>query len=233
MEVWQKLRELRRSRKKYVITLVLLAALVFAALYGGRSGLNRPRLVYSQSLDEVAAVVNGSRITFRDAAVYVEMEEAQVERAAYEYNPDDPKEYWNIHVNNVFIRVAARNAAIQMAIHDEIFSRMAEADGIVLDDAEEESLARVSADYWSDLEADGKAKRLGVTRADVEAAMRKMAYAQKYQAIYAQMEGASVSDYDFGEAAYEELLKTQKYEIRKDAWGRVDFGNVTIVRGEQ
>lgn len=233
MNVRDRIKNFRKSRKKYIITAVLFAALFGLLVYGRSIGLSRAKLIYSQSLDLAAAEVNGSRLTLRDAAIYVALEEAQVEREAYEYNPEAPKEYWNTHVNGIYIRVAARNAAIQMAIHDELFYQLAREEGIELSGSEEEHLAQAARDFWSDLTADGKAGRLGVSEEDVCAAMRKMAYAQKYQDIYAAMEGASYEDYQFGEARYEELLKTQKYRIYKDVWGRVDFGNVTILRDDE
>lgn len=230
MRVMDKLRAFRRSWTKYLITAALLAAFVCLMLYGRNMGLHRTKLVYSQSLDEVAAEVNGMKLTFRDAAFYVALEEAQVEEQAYEYDPDDPKKYWNTHVNGLYIRVAARNAAIQMLIHDAIFYQLAMQEEVALNEEEEESLGRMHTQYWEDYTADGKAERLGITSDDLYECMRKMAYAQKYQAIYAELADAEYEEYNFGEARYEELLREQDYVIHKNVWGRVDFGNVTLVR---
>lgn len=231
--MWEKLKEFRRSRKRYIITAVLLAAFVSLMLYGRSVGVGRAKLVYNQSLDEVAASVNGTKLTFRDAAIYVALEEQQVERQAYEYDPADTSRYWNVHVDGIYIRVAARNAAIQMAVHDEIFYQMAQEEGIKLSGEEEDTLSSMYEDYWADLLADGKVELLGVSEEDIYNSMRKMAYAQKYQSIYAQLHGLDYEELDFGEAHYEELLKTQDYKIDKSIWGRVDIGNVTICREEQ
>lgn len=233
MNIVEKLREFRGSRKKFIITFVLLAAFAGLMLYGRSYGLHRSKLVYSQALDEIAAEVNGTRLTLRDAAFYVAVEEAQVERQAYEYDPKDPGKYWNTHVNGLYIRVAARNAAIRMVIHDEIFYQLAMAEGIELNTEEEAALERLYGEYWADFTADRKAERLGVLPDDIHKSMRKMAYAQKYQKIYAELSGAEYEEYNFGEARYEELLKEQRYKIHKDVWGRVDFGNVTLAREEE
>ena len=125
MKVWEKLKAFRQSRKKYIITLILLVTLVALMIYGKDTGERRMKLVYSQALDEVAVTVNGTDLTLRDVAFYVAFEEEQVEEQACEYNPEDTSEYWNVHVDGIYIRVAARNAAIQMAIHDELFYQMA------------------------------------------------------------------------------------------------------------
>lgn len=233
MSAIEKLKAFRRSPKKLIVTAVLVAVFIALMLYGRNSGLNRQKLVYSESLDKVAADVNGTSLTFRDAAFYVAVEEAQVEREAYEYDPENPSKYWNTHVNGIYIRVAARNAAIQMAIHDEIFYQMAVQEGIELTEEEEETVASMHRDYWGDLTADGKDSRLGVSSEDIYACMQKIACAQKYQTIYAALEDADYEEFNFGEPRYEELLKKQKYRIHKDVWGRVDFGNVTLSRGNE
>lgn len=230
--MWEKLKEFRRSRKKYVITAALLVVFVALMFYGRSVGAGRGKLVYNQSLDKVAASVNGSELTFRDAALYVALEEEQVEQQAYEYDPSDPKRYWNVHVDGIYIRVAARNAAIQMAVHDEIFYQMAMENDIELSSEEEEFFLQTFESYWSDLVADNRAELLGVSEEDIYNSMRKMAYAQKYQSIYAQLQGLDYEDFNFGEAHYGELLKTQDCEINKSVWGRVDIGNVTIRRNE-
>lgn len=233
MSAMEKLKRFRRSRKKYWITAALLAVFAALMLYGRNSGLHRSKLVYSQSLDEVAAEVNGAELTFREVAFYVAVEEAQVEKQAYEYDPENPKKYWNTHVNGLYIRVAARNAAIQMAIHDEVFYQLAMNEGVALSAEEEENVLFMYEEYLSDFTADGKMERLGVSPDDIYESMCKMAYAQKYQSIYAQLSDAAYEEYNFGEARYEELLKEQNYVIHKDVWGRVDFGNVTISREEE
>jgi hypothetical protein len=158
----------------------------------------------------------------------VAYEEDEVEQQAYVYNPDDTNIYWNMHANYTYIRKAARNAAIQMAIHDELFYRMALDEGITLSDEEETILAETSEETWTDLVDYGKDVRLGVTREDMEETLRKIAYADKMQYIYANMQGLDEEDYDFTSDSYLDFLGKQDYKISEDVWGRVDFGNVTL-----
>jgi hypothetical protein len=58
--------------------------------------------------------------------------------------------------------------------------------------------------------------------------MRKIAYAQRMQTIYAEENGKAYEDYDFSAEAYEELLAAQKYKIRENIWKRLGFGNITL-----
>jgi hypothetical protein len=226
--VREKVRNFRRSRKKYLVTLVLVLLLLALAVYSNWSAKAKSQIVYREALDTVALEVNGTELTLRDVAFYVAYEEDQVEQQALAYDAEDTGKYWNVHADGVYIRVAARNAAAQMAIHDEVFYQMALADGIELSDEEEEVMQSHLEDFWADLLDGEKDTRLGVTKEDIEATMRKIAYAEKMQTIYAELNNLSYEDYDFSGEAYEELLKEQKYKIRGNIWKRLGFGNITL-----
>ena len=215
--------------RKHITTIVLLIAVVISGVYAYRYHQGQKQdIVYREHLDDVAAVVNGNELTFRDLAFYVAYEEQQVEKQAVIYDPDKPNKYWNVHTNGEFIRVTARKNAMSMAIHDEIFYEMALKESITLSDDEKKSLENSQSDFWSDLEDVDGAARLGVTQEEINAAMEKAAIAQKYQEIYAQLNNADMSDYDFSSGKYKELLEENKYQIKEKMWNRVGMGNVTL-----
>lgn len=219
--------------KKWCITVVLLVALAVMGIRSYQKGQGKTMLVYADSLEQVAAEVNGSTLTLRQLAFYVAYEEDEVERQAYIYNPKDTNIYWNLHANNTYIRTAARNAAIQMALHDELFYQLAVEEGVNLSRKEEDTLSEKIREYWTELVDYGKAERLGVDRDDVAQTMRKIAYAQKMQYIYAITQGMDEEDFGFTADAYQQFLKKQDYTIEEDVWGRVDFGNVTLIHWEK
>ena len=215
--------------RKHITTIVLLIAVVISGVYAYRYHQGQKQdIVYREHLDDVAAVVNGNELTFRDLAFYVAYEEQQVEKQAVIYDPDKPNKYWNVHTNGEFIRVTARKNAMSMAIHDEIFYEMALKESITLSDDEKKSLENSQKDFWSDLEDVDGAAKLGVTQEEINAAMEKAAIAQKYQEIYAQLNNADTSDYDFSSGRYKELLEENKYQIKEKMWNRVGMGNVTL-----
>lgn len=216
-------------KKRLCITFILAAALVCLVVYSGRQGDKRRKIVYSQSLDLVAARINGEALTLRDLAFYVAYEENQVEQQALAYNCEDTSLYWNTRTDHTYIRIAARNAAIQMALHDELFYQMAQQEEIRLSEEEEELLAASVADFWADLTDDEKEIMLGVEYEDIAESMEKMAYAQKMQFIYSQLNNTEYETYDFSTDTYAAMLEEQDYKIYEDVWGRVDFGNVTLV----
>lgn len=215
--------------RKHITTIILLIAVVISGVYAYRYHQQMKQdIVYREHLDDVAAVVNGNKLTFRDLAFYVAYEEQQVEKQAVIYDPEKPNKYWNVHTNGEFIRVTARKNAMSMAIHDEIFYEMVVKESITLSDDERKSLENSQSDFWSDLEDVDGAAKLGVTQDEINAAMEKAAIAQKYQEIYAQLNNADTSDYDFSSGKYKKLLEENKYQIKEKMWNRVGMGNVTL-----
>lgn len=213
---------------KKIITLLLIAAVIVSAVHAYTYHSTNKKIEYSAHLNETVAVVNGNELTLEDLAFYVAYEEKIVNEQAKLYNPQKPHKYWNVHTNGQFIRVMARDSAMSMAIHDEIFYQMALTEDISLDENERKSLIDSQEDFWSDLEDINGAKKLGVSKETINKALEKTAIAQKYQDIYAQLCGEQYEEYDYSGAMYKKLLEDNEYEINEKIWKRVDFGKVTL-----
>lgn len=218
----------RLFKKKYFITICLAVILIIMIGISLGEYESRQDLVYKDSLDKVAVEVNGTKLTLEDLAFYVYFKEAEVDRQAVLYNPENPNQYWGLHTDGQFIKIAARDAALQLAVHDEIFYQMAMEESITLTEEELTYLANNQADVWSDMTEDGKDARMGVNQEQINETLEKMAYAQKYQTIYALLHNASFEEYDFGAEAYQELLEQQDYKINTKVWERISFGKVTL-----
>lgn len=222
------IRPIRGGIYKPFITIVLLAIIIFFVIVTRWENRQRDPLVYRDCLEKEAVTVNGYALTLRNLAFYVAYEEAQVEPKAILYDSKHPTRYWNANMGGTYVRVAARNAAMQMAVHDEIFYRMAVQENIRLSSEDEKYLRQAEEDFWSDLSENGGDKRMGVTEEDILCSMQKIVYAEKYQRIYAELHNRSFEEYDFTGAAYEKLLKKQNYKIHEDVWKRVSFGSVSL-----
>ena len=185
-------------------------------------------IVYHKSLEQVIATVEGEPLTLRDFAVYVAHQEAEVELQAFIYDEKNTNKYWNVHTNGEFIRYTARDAALQMAIHDSLFYQLAEDLQLSLSEEEQEYVKNDVCDFWTDLTEEGKAEKLGITQEDVEATYQKIALAEKAQFIYAQMNNVTYEDYNYGKEAYERFLSDYEYKIEESVLSRLRFGNITL-----
>ena len=102
-------------RPKHLVSIVLIAVVLVMLMRNNNSMTNARPLVYRESLDEVAAQINGETLTLRDLAFYVGYEEYQIQQEALVYDPDDPNRYWSMRVEGGFMNAVARKNAMQMA----------------------------------------------------------------------------------------------------------------------
>ncbi len=216
--------------KKSNIYKILLAGLVLlivgiAAYY---SYQERGAIDYAAHLDDVALTVDGQDLTLRDMTFYVLYEERQIEEQAIIYNSDSTKDYWNLHVDGIFISVDARKTAAGMAAHDTIFYNEAMEMGLALTEEEEAYLANEITDFWEDL-YDIQLERLPVDEETINESIRRMALAQKYQVFIASENDRLYHEYDWDGYDYELLVEeSHDIEINKSIWNRVQMGEVTL-----
>ena len=182
---------------------------------------------FKEHLDDTVLELDGQKYPLRELAFYVAYEEQVIQEQALVYDATDPNAYWNTHMNGYFVRVRARDEAMNMAIHDFIFYEMAQELGMELDQEEIDYATGRSEDFWLDLGETGQA-RLGITGEELTEDLLRMALAQKYQRLYAAMQNVPEEDYNVGGAAYETLLGEHTYKIRDRLWEGVSMGHVTL-----
>ena len=174
--------------KRWIITIILCVLIIVLGLFSRWKNRQLAPIDYKNSLEKTVFEINGTSLTLRNMAFYVTYEEAEVAKQAMEYDEEDPKQNWNTRLKGTYVRVAARNAAIQMAIHDELFYQMAMEEGIELTDEEEKSYRMTEQDFWGDMVEADKDVRIGVSEKDIAETMHKIAFAQKYQEIDAALQ---------------------------------------------
>lgn len=214
-----------RQKLRFTAVLVVLVIVLGTASY--REQGKRQKLSFPESLDLVVVTVDGEQVTLREMAFYIAYEEGSMEDAAIIYNPDNTDEYWRLYTNHTFLREQAKQTVVDMTIHDTLFSQMAAKEGVVLSEAEEQYLANEQQDFWSDLTEEQR-ERLSVSEETLDETMRKMALAQKYQSILAEMEQVDYEDYSIGGMEYEKLLAQHTCELDETTWDRVPFGSITV-----
>lgn len=204
---------------------ILFAVLSVVADYTRTS---REDIVYPEALDLVVATVGEETITLREFALYVAHQEMEVQKQADIYDPEDTRKYWNVHTNGVYISHAARNEAMSMAIHDELFYQIAMELQLTLTEEELQILQSDVDDFWYDLTDDGKEEKLGISKEDIYKAMEKIAYAQKAQFVCAGIDNVSYSDYDYYEEEFLDFLSDYEYKVNDKILNRLDFGDITL-----
>lgn len=224
---------MKKKRRSYEMAPLVVLGSVFLFILA-MSIFKRMRqgddwLVYSESLDMAAAMVNGQKLTLRDMAFYIAYDEMVVEEQAQIYDAEDTTRYWNLKTNNVYVRQLSKQNVMKKAVHDEIFYRMAMDENIELTQEEEVRLSDTQDAFWDNVMNSDKLERLGVTQQDINDTIRKIGIAQKYQAVYAAAYQLEMKDLEIEEEAYEMLLGEYTYRINYDVWNKVNYGDITLV----
>lgn len=214
-------------KQKFKFTIILLVIVIALGVLARAEYQSRQPLVFVDALDEVILTVDGRELALKDLAFYIAYQEGTIEKTAHIYNPDDTSEYWNLYTNNTFLREEGKQAVLDMAVHDEIFYQLALEEGVELSSEEEEYLANNCYDFWSDLEEEQRLA-LGVSKETLGESMRKIAVAEKYQYLLAQMKQKSADAYAFTGQSYEKMLEEHAYTVEEKVWEKVPFGSITV-----
>lgn len=212
-----------QSRSKYLW--LLLAGLMCVMCMGCAGRVKK--ITLAENLDKTALKIDEKSYTLKDLAFYVAYEEQIVQQQAMVYNSQDPNEYWNLHTNGNFVRVRAREEAMNLAIHDLIFYELAREEAVELSDEEEALAVSRADDFWMDL-SDVSREKIGITKEDVTASVKKIALAEKYQEIYAIMASKETADFHVDGDDYLTMQSEHEIKIIEKVWEGLSFGNVTL-----
>ncbi|MDD7641575.1 MAG: hypothetical protein PUK75_03675 [bacterium] len=218
-----KKKRIRNCLRGCLLAALFLGACVCTAGCGGR----QRTITFNEHLDEIVLELDGQEYPLRELAFYVAYEEQLIQEQALAYDASNPGAYWNTHINGHFIRIKAREEAMDQAIHDLIFYGLAQELGMELDQEEIDYATGRSEDFWMNLGEQAQ-NRLGITKEELTEDLLRMALAQKYQQLYAAMNNVPEEDYDASGAAYETLLGEHTYKIRDRLWEEVSMGHVTL-----
>lgn len=186
-------------------------------------------LVYSESLDQVAAEVNGQKLTLKDMAFYIAYDEMVVEEQAEVYNPEDTARYWNLKADGTYIRQLSKQNVMEKAIHDEIFYAMAVSEGVELTEDDEIKISEVQDQFWDNIMYGDKLDRLGVTESELNESIRKIGLAQKYQSVYSGVHQIAMEDLEVVGEGYEVLCQEYRCRVYDDVWDKVNYGDITLI----
>ncbi len=215
----------KRQSVMFLVIMVLLFIAVAAASWIRAGSIGK--IDYGEHLDDVAVTIDGQSYKFRDLAFYLAYQEKNTQEQARVYDLEHTNKYWNLHTNGSFIRIEAKNLAMDMAVHDVIFYQMALEDELWLTKEETDYAENQNNDFWNDLEEEGQ-KRLGVSEEEISRTFEHMALAQKEQQLLADSKGVDYREYNVEGSMYQELLQEHIYEINEKLWDRLNFGNIIL-----
>ena len=217
------------STKKFRVLWIIVLAFAGMVYLANASFLSKQEVEYAKSLDMVLATIQEQDFTLRDFAVYVAHQEAAVQEQALAYDIDDTRKYWNVRTDMGFISHVARNEAMSMAIHDELFYQLYQELNMEFTEEELTLIQNDAEDFWQDLVDEEKDIRLGIVKEDVYNTMYKIACSQKAQMVYAGILAVEYEDLDYASEAFLDFLSDYAYEVNDKVLNRLDFGDMTLI----
>lgn len=217
------------SMKKYRVLWVFVILFAGVMVIANETRLGRQNIVYYEELDTVVATVQDKELTLRDFAVYVAHQEAEVQDQAFAYDMSNTRKYWNVRTDMGFISQVARNEAMSMAIHDELFYQLYQEFNMELSEEELVIIQNNADDFWQDLVDEEKDLKLGIEQIDVYNTMYKIACAEKAQMIYAGILAVDYTDLDYASEEFLSFLSDYEYKVNDSVLNRLDFGDITLV----
>lgn len=214
--------------KKLALLVLIIPVALILFYYANQMGATRGKIDFVENLDEVAVTIDDEDILFSDLIFYVLFQEQKIEEQARVYNPDSPKDYWNAHTNGMFIEREAKDAILEMAIHDHIMYKRASDAVTVLSSDEKKELEDARSKFWESL-YEGQLEKLPLEYEVGNRIMKEIAIIESYEARIANKDdektfaGLGWDGYD-----YKQIKKEHKIKINRKKWDRVVVGDISL-----
>lgn len=206
--------------------IIPLALILF--YYGSLKAGSRGKIDFAQNLNEVAATVDGEDLLLKDLVFYVLFQEQKIEEQARIYNPDNSKDYWNTHTNGEFIEIEAREAVLNMAIHDKIMYKLASENSTVLTSEEKTLLEEARTKFWGSLYEE-QLEKLPLDYEEGNRIMKEITLIERYEhQLAAENEDVTFAGLGWDGYDYKEILKEHDVKINKKIWNRVVLGDISL-----
>lgn len=190
---------------------------------------------------ETAVPVNAD-ITLKELGYYICKAETEGNITALNYDPENPKAYWNLYMNqdgsnSGYVSDLARDAVLDYCIRDTLYGMEAEKAGF---SPETDELADVRYDaerMYSELSEKARKntgldeelmKEMAEREYTAHAYMRYLAEKDVENGDASSVLEAVTINYDIGGSFYTDLLGTYSITVNDELWNNVRVGFVTI-----
>jgi len=210
------------------MAVLIMLIVIVASLFFKKS----KEFVYSRALSNAVVEIDGEDVSLYRLTYYIMIEEEAVNEAAMIYDPEKPWTYWNIYVSNAYVSTSAREITMNYFLRDYVYSRIAIAEGFVLEDAELEDLKVKAQTIYSGLT--DKQASTHISEEDILTAITEKAYADKYVIAMAKEKKLDITEevlsayYGMNSSFFKKTMQEHNVKIKEKIWNQVPMGHVTI-----
>ena len=224
----------RQNKERKNARIVIGGAFIFI-LVVGVIGIVRFRNAFdfTKALTEVAYTYKKEDVLLSDVAYYIMIEEETVNDVALEYDPENPKAYWNLHISQNFVSEEAAKTAREYSIRDQLYSIEANAAEIKTTQEEMGDIQTKAKAMIQDM-TEKQASVLRLQEKQIEKALTQNLLADKYVLFLAEKNQVEKSEkvlsayYGINSKYFQELKKKYKVKINKGLWKQISLGDISI-----
>lgn len=188
---------------------------------------------FTKALTEVAYSYKGKDVLLSEVAYYIMIEEETVNDVALEYDSENPKAYWNLHISQTFVSEEAAKTVREYSIRDQLYSLKANQEKITLTQEEMTDIQTKAKAIKADMsQKQNRVLQLGEKQ--IKEALTQNLLANKYVLFLAEKEKIEKSEkilsayYGINSKNYQDLKKTYKVEINTELWQQISLGDISI-----
>ena len=235
-------KEMRRMRTKSTsqkiehknARIVIGGAILFALILSIIGVIRfRNTFDFTASLKDIAYTFEDKKVLLNELTYYIMIEEETVNDVALEYDSENPKAYWNLHISQTFVSEEAAKTVREYSIRDQLYSLEAKKAEIKLTE-EEMADIQVKAKAIKDDMTEKQNKVLQLKEKQIKKALVQKLLADKYVLFLAEKNKVEKSEkilsafYGINSKKFRELKKTYKVEINKELWQYISLGDISI-----
>ncbi|MBE5906669.1 MAG: hypothetical protein E7277_07770 [Lachnospiraceae bacterium] len=190
------------------------------------------RFEYGKCADDIAIFMKQGDVKLRELTYYFMVEEESVNEQALTYNPDNPKEYWGLYINNSFVNKEAKKVALKYFLRDRMYAGIAEEAGMKLSKTEQSEIREQAKGMFENLTK--KQKALSITEEDLHRSLTENKLASKWVISLAKQEKLTMSEdvlsayYGINSDYFKKQRKQSEVHMNKNLLNKISLGGLTI-----
>jgi len=205
-----------------IIGCILCAAFIYA------DNNQKKKFVYEDHLEDTVVTIDGADITLREVTYYVIKMEAFVDAAAHEYNPSRPQAYWNMYINNTFLRSQAKKSTMNLFIRDYIYYLEAVELGLTLSDEQINTIHDEIYTTFKNMSA-SQMNLTGYTETELYNILYRVEMAKAYTTHICTLNEELVEeDFNPDGSHFNEIYEKHSISVNNDIWDGVKMGFISI-----
>ncbi len=221
----------KADKKTYIaFTIVILVVFLsaFASVYYKRANIFK----YSKHTEDTVAIFDGEEIPLKELSYYIMVEEEVVQETAIEYDPANPKAYWNLYIDTCFVCEEAKDTVLSYYLRDRIYADMALGEGLSISEDKESELIDKASNIYQDLIAGDN--NLALTEEDILASLRQNELSNIWMLYMSDQDGITLTEevlsanYGINSLYYKERLKEHDLKLKDSLYDKIILGTITV-----